>query len=135
MKEVFVVMQGQYSDRHIEAIFDTEENAQKYVRSHLKPKWDSPCYVEKWEVNPSVYGQKVQDVEIEYNPENNTIVRVDPESYHISDGMWGVEGFVFSISSKSIPLLYYIKTGNTDNLLKVAQDRYAEYKARKENIT
>ena len=58
MNEVFVVMQGQYSDRHIEAIFDTEEMALAYTRAHRIPAWYSQHQIEKWQINADFFWYK-----------------------------------------------------------------------------
>ena len=60
MKEVFVVMQGQYSDRHIEAIFDTEEMALAFTRAHRIPAWESPYDIQKWQVNAGIFAEDLQ---------------------------------------------------------------------------
>ena len=133
MKEIFVVMQGQYSDRHIEAIFDTEEMARAYTRAHRIPAWNSPYNIEKWQVNAGLFAEDLQWVKVDYDYDTNTIDCIDHDPYITQDCDCGV--FECLISPKSEALAHYVETGDDSLLLKVVQDRYAEYKARKENIT
>lgn len=133
MKEVFVVMQGQYSDRHIEAVFDTEEMARAYTRAHRIPAWNSPYNIEKWQVNAGLFAEDLQWVEVDYDYDANTIDCIGHDPYITQDCDCGV--FECLISPKSEALAHYVETGDDSLLLKVVHDRYAEYKARKENIT
>lgn len=133
MKEVFVVMQGQYSDRHIEAIFDTEEMALAFTRAHRISAWESPYDIQKWQVNAGIFAEDLQWVEVDYDYYENTIDSIKHDPYITQDCDCGM--FECLISPKSEALTRYIETGDDSLLLKTVQDRYAEYKARKENIT
>lgn len=130
MNEVFVVLQGHYSDRHIEGIFDSEAAAIRFTRAHKIPDWYSQYDIERWPINPPFY--KDQWVQIEYNYSENKIDHIETE--YCSGYEYDAGNFIFPLSINSDALERYIYDNNDTLLLKVAQDRYAEYKAKKEGI-
>lgn len=131
MSEVFIVLQGDYSDRHIEAVFDSEAEAQRFTRAHKLPDWYSQYRIERWPVNPPIY--KDQWVQIEYDYTENKIDHIETE--YCSNTEYDMGNFCFPLSVNSDALDRYIYDKNDAILLKVAQDRYAEYKAKKEGIS
>lgn len=51
MEKVYVVTSGEYSDYGIDAIFSTQELAQKFIDVFSKDKWRSMS-VEQWDLDP-----------------------------------------------------------------------------------
>lgn len=132
MNEVFIVLQGNYSDRHIEAVFDSEVKAQQFARAHKLPDWYSQYKIEKWQVNADFFPENLKWVEVDYDYDANKIDSIIHDPYITQDCDCGM--FECLISPKSEALTRYIEKDDDSLLLKVIQDRYAEYKARKEQI-
>ncbi len=59
-RRIYVVMQGEYSDRHIVGIYDNREMAEEYVRLNSDSEADyyTP-YVKEYPLNP--YGAQLRD--------------------------------------------------------------------------
>lgn len=125
---VWVVTDGEYSEHHIEGIFSTEEKAREYIKAH------------RIEFAPEAWEMDEPDAEVLYclcrwkiAGKFVGIMYKDRSTYPDSTcggGRW----FDFYVSTKHQMFAMPPEERNR-LLLKIAQDRYAEYRAREEGIT
>ena len=129
---VYVVTEGCYSSRHIEGIFSSKEKAEAYMECRKRTSEYIDCLsMVQWTLNK--IDKDVRHVEIAWDRETNEIetdsIAWLEEDYASDSRFWccvDLSHPVFAITDKE---------ERTQTLLKIAQDRYAEYKAREEGIS
>lgn len=121
---VYVVTAGDYSERHIEGIFDSEEKANKYVKAFKLLSMYNNAWIKAYELNSrnedeSLYGW----VRCTYDVDNNTVT---------TEGEFDEEEeFVYGLSNNTyfeFSVRFDEQLGDESVLLKIAQDRWARYK-------
>lgn len=129
---VYVVTEGSYSSRHIEGIFSTEEKAKAYMecRKRTSEYIDSLNMV-KWTLDK--INKDVRHVEIAWDLETDEI-ETDSVVWLEEDCVSGSR-FYYCLDLDHPVFAIADEKERTQALLKIAQDRYAEYKAREEGIT
>ena len=132
MKKFYAVTAGTYSDFHIITITDNEENAERIAAAYdgdveeYEDNIVDPIGV--WEVSYIVY----EDGDTDWQ-----ICGSGPDQYDDDDNMFN-EPYLFStnmsylINYKSWTIR--VKAKDKDHALKIAQDKYAQWKAEQEGI-
>ena len=119
-KKVYVVTKGSYSDYRICAVASNMETAE-HLRKYYSAGFGGDARIEKYDLN-----EKTNDVRLVYRVEfrKGVLESVDTEEYenqeYISDG--------------PLYTAFYVKAANEAHAVKIAQDRMAEYLAKKEGI-
>ena len=142
--KIYVVTEGEYSDYHIEGVFLTKEAADKYVKLHYPDVKYAYPNVEEYDTIDELYsnGEYVIECRAEFSNVLGTLTKwggayctsnVYPVSQapdeHTEIETWNnITIFYFYVSENSKALR------DKELLRKIAQDRYAVYKARKEGI-
>lgn len=130
MKSVFIVTDGDYSDYHIEAVFDNVKDAENYCYVHKL----SASNIEEYTVNPTIEKLNLTPVKAlkyywEYNKKSSMkrdigtdILFVEPKkigTVEIDDcGGYIILTTYFDIDKDNVSIEYYHK---------VASDRFAPY--------
>ena len=140
---VYIVFVGEYSDKHVEQVTLDEEDAVRFRDEwnlmHTKDNgevWygEEACIEEYDTPNDR---QATMDpinkrfIEVNYDVEKNEVRTCECEEAHLEEMAINGKGdrwFSFCILEKMIPEGTNCK--RIERLLKIAQDRYAEYKAR-----
>lgn len=139
---IYVVTEGEYSDYHIEGVFLTKEAAEKYMKLHCYGKYDYP-EVEEYETMDEHY------------PDEEMVVECEAEFMHVLGTLIGNSAWITKRTFKASEapeeyttvrdwngdtVFHFFVSENYDGLHnpkllgKIACDRYAAYKARKEGI-
>ena len=141
--KIYVVTEGEYSDYHIEGVFLTKETADKYVKLHYPDVKYAYPNVEEYDTIDELYsnGEYVIECCAEFSNVLGTLTNygtyctsnVYPVSQapdeHTDIMTWDrITIFYFYVSENSKAL------HDQELLKKIACDRYAAYKARKEGI-
>lgn len=127
-KKVYVVTSGEYSDYGIEAIFDNQEEAQKYIDLHRK--YNKYCRLndlEEYELNS--ISPKVKPVFVVKIDWNGNVICQETDSTEDIDQKDDVCIYEYckEIRAESIR--------GFDVALKIARDKLGMIKARKEGLT
>lgn len=122
-KKVYVITQGDYSDYHICAVTLDKELAEKLckVYSNLKyyPYFD-PAQIEEYDLQ-----QSMDDVRIMYRVEIDCgDIEVTEDRYENKEDVFGDKNYFTA----------YVLARDQEHAVKIAQDRRAEYLAKKEGI-
>lgn len=159
MDKVYLVWSGEYSDRHVNEVFADKEKAEEYARIRNEREYlDSreEYMVEEWDlVKDTNYSDLMPEnyiLHIIYNPVINKITQTeadippddfpfDFDDYYNGHDMdirdehmyAGGEDFSFQILRSYKEDIHDHLT--YDRLLKIAQDRWAQFKARMEGIS
>lgn len=115
-------MDGEYSEREIKGIFDSEEKANEYVKLHNLGSTFRDARVIPYELN-SVPKPKYEWLRCFYNVTENTIASEEDwsEENDYAYKMGKAQFFEFSIRFQE-------RLADESVLLKIAQDRWARYK-------
>ena len=134
---MYVVTAGEYSDYHIVAVFSTKENALKFAEEHRN-------VIE----GLSYYEDEIEEYEVD-TPPDTSFVQVDyiitdnyvdwsvdePECDRVTeDSMLYENCFSFLLPISNRVFHQGLRNDVRKHLLKIAQDRYAEYKAKQAGI-
>ena len=118
------MMAGEYSERHIEGIFDSEEKANKYVKAFKLISIYNNARIKAYELNSRNEDESLYDwVRCTYNVDNNTVT-TEGEFYEEEECVYGLSNnkyFEFSVRFEE-------RLADESILLKIAQDRWARYK-------
>lgn len=118
-------MAGEYSERHIEGIFDSEEKANKYVKAFNLISMYNNARIKTYELNSRNEDESLYDwVRCTYNVDDNTVVTTEGEFYEEGEYVYGLSNnkyFEFSVRFDE-------QLADESVLLKIAQDRWARYK-------
>lgn len=120
--KVYIVTAGRYSDYHIKAVFTDEEKARKYAN------FSSDRYIETYETDEAF--DSPERIIVWYVPSDNSIRSMESVFYEMEDYCYGDQfGFEAEVSER---LREDIEKNGTNSplLLKIAQDRLAQFKAR-----
>ena len=145
---VYIVFVGEYSDKHVEQVTLDEEDAVRFrdewnlmhTRDNGEVWYSGKACIEEYDTPNN--SQATMDpinkrfIEVNYDVEKNEVRTCECEEAHLEEMAVDGKGdrcFSFCILEKMLP----DGTGGTkkERLLKVAQDRYAEYKARVLGVT
>ena len=136
--KVYVVTAGEYSDYHIVAVFSTKENALKFAEEHRNVIEGLAYFedeIEEYEVDvPRV----ASFVEVRYNPEHDYVDWFDTEpecDRATEDRMLRENCFSFLLPISKRVFHQGLRNDVRKHLLKIAQDRYAKWKAEQSGIT
>ena len=130
-KPVLIITSGGYSDYHIVGVSFDFETADR-VSKHTYDSNGIDVYV------PIEFGGKSNGyydndayMEVKWDPTNNEITLIEIDSYHGTSRLsCGI--FCFYVDIRSREAIDALEKGKCSHLLKkVAQDKYAEYKASK----
>lgn len=159
-KVAYIVTAGAYSDYHIVGVFDDKSAAERFL-DRLKKRFENNYFMQypQIETHP-IYNDSYnflemwpdnEVIEVWYEVQKGSIwiaevkdlcdVNVTPPSNSEESGRWldGGEWFRFLIPASSVPDAKQMDRDETLKqsplLLKIAQDRYAAYKARESGIT
>lgn len=140
--KIYVVTEGEYSDYHIEGVFLTKEAADKYVKVRYDGRAYDPC-VEEYDTIDEMYRDDEYAIECRAEFDNTLGTLTNYGTYcttnaypvsqapneHTEIMTWDrTTIFYFYVSENSKAL------HDQEILKKIACDRYAAYKARKEGI-
>lgn len=135
---MYVVTAGEYSDYHIVAVFSTKENALKFAEEHRNVIEGLTYYedgIEEYEVDAPRVASFVQ---VDYDPEHDYIdwsVNV-PECDRVTEDSIVYESwFSFLLPISNRVFHQGLRNDVRKHLLKIAQDRYAKWKAEQSGIT
>jgi len=119
-------MAGDYSERHIEGIFDSEEKAKHYVKLFDLMWMYKNARIEAYELNSKNEDESwcwYDWIRCTYNVDNNTVT-TEGEFYEEDECVYGLSNnkyFEFSVRFDE-------QLADESVLLKIAQDRWARYK-------
>ena len=117
-------MAGEYSERHIEGIFDSEEKANKYAKVFDLTSMYRKARIKAYELNSKDEDESWYDwIRCTYNVDNNTVT-TEGEFYEEEEFVYGLSNnkyFEFSVRFDEL-------LADESILLKIAQDRWAKYK-------
>ena len=119
--EVYIVTSGCYSDYRIEAVFTDNEKAKKYAN------FSSDRHIETYETDEAF--NSPERIIVWYVPGDNSIRSIESVFYEMEDYCYGDQfGFKIEVSER---LREDIEKNGTNSplLLKIAQDRFAQFKA------
>lgn len=117
-KKVYVITKGAYSDYHICAVAATKEIAEKLCRACSDNRGEA--HIEEYDLN-----ENAEDVRIMYYVELDCgDVEVNIDLYENKENAWGGKDYFAA----------YVLAKDQDHAVKIAQDRRAEYLAKKEGI-
>ena len=120
--EIYVVTCGEYSDYSIYGVFTDKTKAENYVKIHGKG-WCRDMMIETYEANCP-----------EKNNKTSYYMFVYSENYEL-DRYSKQDGYSYCPQVRQMysgELLVNVCTDNEEKAKKIAQDRIAEYKYRKE---
>ena len=130
---VWVVTYGCYSDFSIDSIFSTEEKAKEYIEKMRYFDNDINLEPEEYDVDdPAV--MKKNYVKIEYHPDSNNFkISHIPEEFPAGESIAFESSklvYTFSLAVNSRAFHGDSWDEKQQQIQKVAQDRYAQFKAR-----
>lgn len=117
--KIYIVTKGDYSDYHIEAVFESKKKAELYVKYHSS--WDEPR-IEEWDTDDESYDVSEQ----EYVRATTTFEVYETEKGFDRD-VWYYDASYVDCAGKDIT---EVKIDNNDNGMVVSLVRY--YKEEKE---
>lgn len=143
-RKAYIVTQGCYSDYHICSVFLDKESAEKYVklRSERGGSRYDELTIEQYDITE--YGDIPNHyyIRVMYNPKDDSVKvgMIEGATKQRFDGkgdMDIVDVYWDGCLSFSIIRDYMVDINNLDkeHILKIARDKYAEYKAKREGIT
>lgn len=124
-KKVYVITKGAYSDYHICAVAATKEIAEKLQKIYSEDSW-SDATIEEYDLN-----EARDDVRVFYDVTfEDDRVSVRFNEYDEKESIWLLKGNKW----QSDRLIVCVRARDADHAVKIAQDRRAEYLAKKEGI-
>lgn len=120
--KIYIVTSGCYSDYHIEAVFTKEKQARMYANL------DSEREVEEYDADEIDVEQSITE-RVWYEPLSDRIVLMNPISYHMGD-IIHCNQYIFNVKISG-RVMDDVACHGKDSplLLKIARDRWAQYKA------
>lgn len=137
--KIYVVTEGEYSDYRIRKVFLDKEKAEKYIEIAYRTRASlDDCTIEEYETSDDIFQAPVY-VRCEYyrnERSGHDYVSADDYGYSASDD---VPPDSIDESYNDALFYFYLREdsqafNSSEQLKKVARDRYAAYKARKEGI-
>lgn len=120
--KIYIVTSGCYSDYRIEAVFTKEKQARMYANL------DSEREVEEYDADEIDVEQSITE-RVWYEPISDRIVLMNPISYPMGDIIHGNQ-YMFNVKISGRVMKDVADYGkDSPLLLKIAQDRWAQYKA------
>ena len=116
---VYVIMKGEYSDAHICMVTMDEKHAED-MRRLLSDRWND-AYIQSYILDE--YNNKGKWFYVEFEEGMPPEVHVDEYNYSFNETP--------HISEYEDPLRIYVRATDEKHALKIAQDKYAEWKAEK----
>lgn len=124
-KKVYVITRGEYSDYHICAVAATKEIAEKLQKIYSEDFWDD-AIIEEYDLN-----ETRDDVRVFYD------VTFEDDRVSACFNEYGEKEsirFYKGNKSQSDRLIVCVRARDEDHAVKIAQDRRAEYLAKKEGV-
>lgn len=138
MQKVYAVWSGEYSDKDVIAVFASRELADRYAEIRNEREGYGEYEVAEYDLLDSVSTgsfPQMLTIWINYDYTKNKIANLHRGyRYGGNEDLEDVFGNIFSLKIH-MPYTTDISELSNDKLLKIAQDRYAQYKARKEGVT
>ena len=120
--KIYIVTSGCYSDYHIVAVFTKEKQARMYANL------DSERNVEEYDADEIDVEQPITE-RVRYDPVSNRIAYIDPIDFPMTDMIRGNQ-YLFNVKISGRVMEDVADYGkDSPLLLKIAQDRWAQYKA------
>lgn len=124
-KKVYVITKGEYSDYHICAVAATKEIAEKLQKIYSEDSWGD-AIIEEYDLN-----EARDDVKVFYDVTfTNEKVSACFNEYGEKESIHFFKGNKW----QSDRLIVCVRARDEDHAVKIAQDRRAEYLAKKEGI-
>lgn len=120
-RTVYVVMKGSYSDAHICMVTMDKKHA-KDMRRLLSDRWNE-AYIQSYILDE--YNNRSKCFYVEFEEGTPPEVHIDEYCYYPFDEMPYVDEY-------EDPLRIYVHVIDEEHALKIAQDKYAEWKAEKD---
>lgn len=79
MKKIYVVTSGEYSDYHIEGIFDSNELAESFMEAFAPDKYNEPMCVNEWDLNSCGFKKGLKAYRVELKPTTGDVVEIRQE--------------------------------------------------------
>ena len=120
-KKVYVITKGIYSDYRICAVASNKKTAE-HLRKYFSGQYSGDAKIEVYDLN-----EKIEDIRCMYRVEfrKGEVVSVEPEEYENRE----------TISDGPIYTAIYVKAMDAEHAIKIAEDRRAEYLAKKEGVS
>ena len=115
--KIYIVTDGAYSDYHIEAVFTTRENAEKYAAIH------SCSYVSEWEADKAKIEGEVDVCVIHKFVINNRNFHLDTHYYSNKKFMKVQKDWL-----SDVEVYVSLDKFNEEKAEKIARDMYAQWK-------
>lgn len=126
---VYIVTEGDYSDYHIEAVFQSREQAVAYVEKHIGRSW-YPFRIEEYEMDASAPRTDKQMYEVTYINGRWTIEPTD-DALYAEPRFREVESWV---DDKQYVCYMTVFAKDKEHALKIASDEFARLKAEREGV-
>jgi hypothetical protein len=119
MNKIYVVTSGEYSDYHIDGIFDNKDKANAFVKKFSSDDYGGKCYVEEYELNP--YSEEMQK---DYNPYFVRMMKNgDVDEIYINKSSFGFRGdsnkYGFDIGGN---LFFHILAKDKEHAIKITNE-------------
>lgn len=147
-KSVYAVTSGMYSDYHIERVFDTREEADKYASFEPGNRHVEAYFVydsmEHCGDPDELHSDDHLSFEVTYIPESNRIVDVysdyfectDDDLPYVYEDQSGVKKFCLRLpSNERLRMDIYHHNTESELLKKIVQDRYAQFMAAEQGVS
>lgn len=72
-KKIYIVTSGEYSDYHIDSVYDTLEQAMEYVLSQKPTQYGSDYYIEEYDLNSHKPTTKLSLFKVEMHSNGTTL--------------------------------------------------------------
>lgn len=128
--KVYLIEAGQYSDTHVVGVATTKENAEAIKRTHDRVEPFYHAYITEYETDtyiPLVEGKSVFRASLS-TVDGTFEVDKAPFAYDVGDSDIGV------VREGMRSLVVEVVAIDKEHAAKIAQDLFAEYKAKKEGV-
>lgn len=128
--KVYLIEAGQYSDTHVVGVATTKENAEAIKRTHDRVESFYHAYITEYETDtyiPLVEGKSVFRASLS-TVDGTFEVDNAPFAYDVGDSDIGV------VREGMRSLVVEVVAIDKEHAAKIAQDLFAEYKAKKEGV-
>lgn len=133
MEKVYVITAGEYSDYHVVKIFSTYEKAQEYIDIMSALDYEDLNVIEEWELDDfNVSRLYVQYCYI-HSTGTDDVVKVwgnNDTTMSPDNLITNPSGYYYFIFSLPYSKRLVNASNKNELLLKIARDRFAEYKAK-----
>jgi len=129
-KPVMVITAGSYSDYHIECVTFERETAERISELTYDSNGIEVYVPIEWAEGSQLNYENETYLHVEWDPEKNKITSAKVEAYTGRNIVNSYGRFCFTVCIRSREAMDVLEHGKDSDLLKkVAQDKYAEYKA------